>query len=337
MAYLQRPKPNGAQRWATYYRKRPGAKPTYYRTFATEAEAVEAVAFLEREFEKKPARLTAGPAVAMFDEFMAARQISEGTRDFYERKGRPFILHMGDRPPGEWLPRHMEEFLSRYEPATANGFIKTMRVFVRWALARKHKIADFARLVELRRTVKKERRVRTEEEYRLVMAQAVKENHYLRRPLIFARHGGLAIRDLYDLCAEHIDYANGVINHPRCKTGYGDPIVLTAPLLAALAEKPTVTGPILREMPGYEKRRDNGNLASLERRAGVKRTKGDGLHAYRHAGISAAYREGGLPAARRFAQHAPNSNMTYGYLHNETDADYRAAVERASARATGAS
>jgi integrase len=334
VAYLQARASALGTRWNVYYRKAPGGRPKFHKSYGTLAEAEAVRQMLEREVEKKEVKGTASPGLDVLAEFMSSRQVTPATLDFYERRLRQFVVAQGQKPMGEWTARDLEAFLrsnTGWADSTRNATVRACRMFSKWAVKRGYRCADFASTVETTREESVERRPRTKEEFDAVMAQAEKESHPFLLPLGFARWAGMSYGDFSRVTKDEIDLEAGLIRRKRHKTKRGKPIPIASPLRALLDRFPVMSGPVCR---GLHPRENGGNndtatLHALERRAGVKVEKGDGWHSFRHLAISEVVKAGGLAAGRDFAQHAANSGETNRYSHAD-DGLTRAAVEKAA-------
>lgn len=342
MAYFQKDR---AGKFRFFYRPKPGGRPVRFpgKVVTDEAEAVAFVAWLKSVKEKRGPELVRTEGGKALTEFLAARQIADGTRDFYARKMRPFVDAQGTKEMAEWEPRHLEGWIRSHpgwSASTAKATIAAFRQFVKWCGKRGYECADFAGPVEMPRQEPKERRPRSLEEAAAVLAYAEAHDHYLLLPIALARYAGLSYADMVDITWDQVDFDAGLLNRRRHKTGHGKPIPLAPELRRLLLANRAVAGPVCRglharkEQPGGNN--DTANLHALERRAGVVVEKGDGFHSFRHAFGTAVAQAPGVTLAdiRDAMQHSPTSKETLRYLHS-TPERTRAAIEHA-ARATGA-
>lgn len=247
--------------------------------------------------EPRRIKTPAGTALGKFLESRRAEGRKAGTVDFYRERLPAFFASMGERPMGRWTRADLEAFIVAHpdwKPRTVQALIRACRTFRAWALEASIEVADFVGSMKGPTVQRRRRRILSRDEIRRLIDTArnwpdVRRRRWAELAVTLAADAGFALGDIRALTWGEVNLKAGTLCRPRQKTQKPLWVPMTARLKDVLKrareEKPAISGPVVRDIPG-----GGGQpkaVREMFKAAKIPREKGDGLHLLRHTFISA--------------------------------------------------
>lgn len=264
-----------------------------------EIDAYAALAEHERRVHGREPRRARMAGRKALDAFYASRRVdgrSQGTVDFYRGKLEALLAHLGSKPMRSWSALDLAGWIEAHpdwKPGQTRALLRAVRAFRSWALEAGIAVGDLAGRLTGPKVERRRRRIPTRAEVDRLLEAArtwpdARVKRWLEVAVALASEVGFAVGDIEAVEWSQVDWERNEISRPRKKSGNALAPKMTAQLVDALkrhlAARPAISGPIVRDLPG------NGALQKtvrgLFRRAGVPRSRGDGLHLLRHGVVT---------------------------------------------------
>jgi integrase len=284
----------------------------------------------------QPRRSQTEPSKAL-DGFLTSRRAAsraEATIRYYRTALEPFFEDQArqHRPLRRWTRGDVEAWTAAHRetwsPRAAQIFVTCCRTFIAWRQDAGLDVPDFVGRFRAARGPKGQRPALPPESVRALLTTARKAFAVTRpwvEPVVaLAAYGLLSLGDIRTLTWDQVDLDARLIRRARRKTGEPLETPIAGPLLDVLDRNRATHGQVVRGLPESDSGLSKA-VRELYDAAGVKRTKGDGIHRLRDAGATLLAAEGVDQATiGRLLGHAPGSAVTARYIRPDVGARHRA-------------